>query len=447
MKRAAIALGVVAVVTMLALPSFALEESAAWGVVPSPNRGTDENELAGLAVIGPSDIWAVGRYNSGRPPTETGRDTLAMHWDGTSWTGVRTPNPTWAGADFFTLEDAAAISSTQVWSVGYAEDFASLKSTTLVERWDGSAWTILPSPDPGGSNLPNRLSAVATAGPNDAWAVGAAGYPERGLILRWRRNRWRPVANGCGVPLNGVDVVSSSDVWAVGEDTTCHFDGAGWSVIPSPQPRPPYSEIAYVLQDVSSVASDDVWATGYRVIDFGEYLVDASIVEHWDGTAWTLTTAVPGQSLNAVESLGTDDVWVVGTDGTQSVVAHFDGTGWNLIPSPTPGNSGSLADIEAESADHVWAVGTALGKTLVLEAPSRFEGTVTGNTGVAGATVSWFGPESGSVETDPGGAFAAPGLRAGAYTFIATNPGCSPSDAQVTVVAGQTIQQDLPIHC
>src|SRR5436853_424876 len=72
----------------------ALSEEAACGVVPSPNRGAHESELAGLSVLAPDDIWAVGRYNSGRPPTVTGRDTLSLHWDGTSWGIVPTPNPT-----------------------------------------------------------------------------------------------------------------------------------------------------------------------------------------------------------------------------------------------------------------------------------------------------------------------------------------------------------------
>jgi hypothetical protein len=427
--------------------ALALDERAAWGQLPSPNRGSKENELAGLAVVGSDDIWAVGRYNSGRPPTVTGRDTLALHWNGSAWSVVPTPNPSWPGADFFTLEDAESIASDQVWAVGYAEDFASLKSTTLIERWNGSAWTVVRSPNPGGSNLPNELFALDAASPTDVWAVGGAGYPERGLTLRWNGSRWRTVSNGCGVPLNGVGVVSASDVWAVGSGTTCHFDGDAWQVIPSPQPRPQYSEIAYILEDVSAAGPNDVWASGYRVIDEGEYLVDASIIEHSNGTTWTLTTIVPGQSLQGIEALAANDVWAVGTDGTRGIVAHFDGTRWNLVPSPTPGDSGSLADVEAQSPDHLWAAGTALTKTLILEAPSRFEGTVVGDTNVAGAVVSWFGPETGSTETDSGGEFAIPGLRAGTYQLIATYPGCSPGTGQVQVSAGQTVTRDLQLGC
>src|SRR2546423_845124 len=110
-----------------------------------------------------------------------------------------------------------------------------------------AAWGQVPSPNHG--TKANELAGLAVVAPGDIWAVGEAGYPETGLVLRWNGTRWRSVANGCGVPLNGVTVVSATDVWAAGEDTTCHYDGTYWQVVPSPQPRGQYSEIAYVLQD------------------------------------------------------------------------------------------------------------------------------------------------------------------------------------------------------
>jgi hypothetical protein len=96
MRRAMVVLAVGALMLSVGNSASALEQSEAWGQVPSPNVGSLENELAGLAVVGPNDIWAVGRYNSGRPPTATGRDTLALRWNGTAWSAVPTPNPTWA---------------------------------------------------------------------------------------------------------------------------------------------------------------------------------------------------------------------------------------------------------------------------------------------------------------------------------------------------------------
>jgi hypothetical protein len=443
--RTAVALTAIALVSIPAPPAVALSEDAAWGEIPSPNRGQKENELAGLALVAPDDLWAVGRYNANRPPTVTGRDTLAMHWDGSAFTIVPTPNPTWPGADFFTLEDAVALAADDVWAVGSAQDFGSLKSTTLIERWDGTAWRIVRSPNPGGASLPNVLNAVGAASATDIWAVGGAGFPSVGLILRWNGSRWRSVRNGCGVSLLGVEVISSTDVWAVGENTTCHFDGAAWSVIPSPQPQG--NDIAYVLEDMSGTGPDDVWAVGHRVIIDGEHFDLAAIVEHWDGTEWKLNTFVPSHQLDGVVALASDDVWAVGTDSIRGTVVHFDGNQWALVPSPSPDGSGTLSDVAAESADHLWAVGTSLGRTVVLEAPSRFDGTVVGDTNVSFATVSWFGPETGSTETNDLGEYSAAGLTAGTYQLIATNPGCNPGTAEVVVTAGETVTQNIMIDC
>jgi hypothetical protein len=86
-----------------------------WGTVPSPNRGNRQNVLKGISTISASDIWAVGEYNPGVPPTETGRRTLTQHWDGSTWKVVASPNPSWTGLDLATLEDVAAISANDVW--------------------------------------------------------------------------------------------------------------------------------------------------------------------------------------------------------------------------------------------------------------------------------------------------------------------------------------------
>ena len=51
------------------------------------------------------------------------------------------------------------------------------------------------------------------------------------------------------------------------------------------------------------------------------------------------------------------------------------------------------------------------------------------------------------VETDPFGDYEVGGLTAGKYTFTATNPGCQPATAKVTVIAGTTIEKDFVIPC
>ncbi len=438
---------VVAVTATLGTAALAVGEEAAWGEVASPNASNLQNELAGISAVSGADIWAVGRYNSGRPPTVTGRDTLSLHWDGASWTTIPTPNPTWPGADFFSLDDVVALNAADAWAVGHAADFASLKSTTLIEHWDGTNWTIVPSPNPAGSNLPNQLFGVDAASSQDVWAVGTSGYPSRPLILRFSGSSWVNVRNKCRVSLNGVDVLSSSQIWAVGASTTCRYDGTSWKVVPSPQPRGSFQEISYNLQDVSIAAPDAAWAVGHRVISSGESLTFLSLIERWDGTSWTGITDIPGQTLNGVLALTPNDVWAVGTDGIRGIVLHWDGARWTQVPSPTAGDSGRLADLAAVGTDHLWAVGAAQDKTLIVEAPSANMGTVVGDANVAFAVVSWFGPESGSTQTNAFGEYAAPGILDGEYFFTVTNPGCTPASANVTVVAGVTTEKNFTLNC
>jgi len=61
--------------------------------------------------------------------------------------------------------------------------------------------------------------------------------------------------------------------------------------------------------------------------------------------------------------------------------------------------------------------------------------------------VSWFGPENGSTATNAVAEYQIGGLQAGTYTFIATEPGCGPDSRTVTVVAGQTLQENFHINC
>jgi hypothetical protein len=49
-----------------------------------------------------------------------------------------------------------------------------------------------------------------------------------------------------------------------------------------------------------------------RVDFLPEYSETQTIVEHWDGTRWTVTTDVDGQILNGIQALAANDVWAVG---------------------------------------------------------------------------------------------------------------------------------------
>src|SRR5262245_58405360 len=83
----AISLAVAAGLSPLLLATAAQAQTAPWTVVASPNASPGNNQLNGAATISANDVWAVGSAEN-----SLGNDQLlAEHWDGTAWTVVPTP--------------------------------------------------------------------------------------------------------------------------------------------------------------------------------------------------------------------------------------------------------------------------------------------------------------------------------------------------------------------
>jgi hypothetical protein len=422
-----------------------------WIMTVTPNEGTGDNALNAISARTSQDIWAVGHAQ---------QRSLTMHYDGSRWTVVPSPNREYG----IRLEDVVAIAHDDVWAVGWTGN-NNFDDENIVLHWDGTSWTIVPTPQPG--NGIDRLMAIDATGPNDIWATGTFGDQQGSFfssILHWNGTSWSLATHDCQTywGLTGVTAVSSADVWAVGNATTCHFDGKRWMEVPSPQPRPEYYEVAYPLEDISAAAPDDIWAVGARITDNGWYIAWQSIAEHWDGSQWTLATFIPGTLIRGVEAVASDDVWGVGTNAYGPLIVHYDGTDWSTAPTPEWGRGGRLAGLDVAANDvraspikgpgTLWAAGHYLpgnvgSRTLIQRAPSSTQGAVVGHSNVGQSTVSWFGPENGSTSTDPSGAYQVGGLQAGTYTFIATEPGCTPDSRSVTVVAGVTKIQDFQVGC
>lgn len=422
----------------------------AWGVEPAPNVG---GVLNAISVRAHDDIWAVGYYNG-----EVNSRTLTMHFDGSAWTVVPSPNLPNGNR----LEGVIALSPTDVWAVGWTSNPSSLDNRSFTMHWDGTAWTIVGTPQPGGTSV-DRLLAVDAAAPNDVWATGLywdVRTHAHSVILHWDGKSWRRVTIGrpslvprpdcdSGTGLAGITVVSAGDVWAVGDATTCHYNGTSWSEVPSPQPRGEFNEFSYPLEDVSAAAPNDVWAVGARVVET-YYGVDwGALALHWNGSVWTLNPVdLPvGQILLGVDAVSANDVWAVGKDDYGALIDHYDGSEWTHVPTPEWGHGGDLGGVGSAAPDDLWAAGfTGLGN-VIEHAPSTLQGAVVGGTNVSFATVSWFGEVNGSAQTDMFGAYEAPGLPAGTYTFTATEPGCVPDSRSVTVQAGWTLTEDFHINC
>jgi hypothetical protein len=178
-----------------------------------------------------------------------------------------------------------------VWAVG---SFAGDRSYTLILHWDGSQWSVVPSPNPGAEG--NILYGIAARAANDIWAVGERfdSGPDYTLTLHWDGSQWQHVLSpGDYSSLRAVTALAANDVWAVGfrgaEDyssttLTMHWNGVVWSIVPSPNPRNrPANRYIDELYGVTAVAPDDIWAVGYYEHTFSGR---GTLRLHWNGRVW-----------------------------------------------------------------------------------------------------------------------------------------------------------------
>src|SRR5260370_21621251 len=92
-----------------------------------------------------------------------------------AWTVVPSPS---AGQ----LNGAASVSANDVWAVGQT-----LAPGTLAQHWDGTAWSVVPTPNPVPGS--DRLSAVAAVSASDVWAVGMVSFSSPPVIVHWNGRR------------------------------------------------------------------------------------------------------------------------------------------------------------------------------------------------------------------------------------------------------------------
>jgi hypothetical protein len=351
-----------AVLAGLALASGSLPASAqtlTWAMVPSPNRGTG-SLLNGVSCVSADACTAVGEASY---TTRTyAQGTLAESWDGTGWSVVPSPSP---GRAANVLVGVSCGSADACTAVGYSQNQRRYgRYRALAESWDGTRWSVTPSPDPAPNNYLLRVSCVSAAA---CMAVGysspksdGAGYTT--LIESWDGTTWSvlPSPNPSPVDYNilsGVSCVSATACTAVGyyqpsASTSAatlveSWDGTTWSVVPSPNPSQAF---AAFLAGVSCVSAAACMAVGYYIYpspsDPSVYLT-GTLAESWDGTSWSVvpspSPSVLADALSSVSCVSADACTAVGSyidssnSARKTLVESWDGTSWSVLPSPSPG--------------------------------------------------------------------------------------------------------------
>lgn len=301
----------------------------------------------------------------------------AVSASGSIWQYVPSPNPSTVSVSNDVLSGVSALADNNVWAVGnYSSSVGNNVKHTLVEHWNGASWSVVSSPNVGTQG--SELLGVVAISTTDAWAVGdfstsATVNGNRSLIEHWNGASWsvvpspNPSTEGDG--LTAITALGPHNVWAIGSFETnnqganlpliLHWNGATWSMVTAGLPTGGNT----FLQGITALSPTDIWAVGQA--GFG-----SNIELHWNGSTWSVTSAsfpTGGQeSLRGVAAAGSQDVWAVGSYAPttfaelQTLALHWDGTTWSQVPTANLDQYFNLLySVAVQRSNDVWAVGYA----------------------------------------------------------------------------------------
>ncbi len=344
--------------------------SSSWAIIPSPDMTSSRGDyLTSVSCTPGPACMAVGRFFG------PGEKTMAESWGGSAWSAVPTPDAgdTTNVLISNVLNAVSCISAQACTAVG--EYVAPGAWQTLIEAWDGSTWSIVPSPNVSPS-LGNYLDGVSCLSATFCTAVGSfiTKQGDKTLVESWDGSTWSIVPSPDTGYIDGllsVSCTSASACTAVGDsrprfgfDRTLAetWDGKAWSVVPSPDA----STSTNVLDGVSCPTAAQCVAVGTFFNGSEFQLLSMS----WDGTSWSL---LPNPGLHAdgtgVTCSSATNCTEVGASG---LVNTWDGKTWALVPTPAaPGPTHRLNAISCVPGSVCMAVGDytegTVAQTLVEE--------------------------------------------------------------------------------
>ncbi|MEU9956281.1 hypothetical protein [Streptomyces sp. NPDC050982] len=176
----------------------------------------------------------------------------------------------------------------------------------------------------------------------------------------WQRSgtAWKQLTPPADAAADTLAGTADDDLWVIGSRWSAdvdfrihHYDGSTWSANLNPEPK------SLEINDAEAAGRNSVWGAGsVRGEDPDGSTTWHPAVGHWDGGSWKTTrfTDVEG-TFDAVDVRNENDVWAVGSRGTQPLAMHYDGTGWREVPlTGTAGSMGTLREVFGNGPNDVW---------------------------------------------------------------------------------------------
>ena len=244
---------------------------------------------------------------------------------------------------------------------------------TLVVRWTGNSWAIMPSPN--GTASQTWLSGIACTSETSCVAVGNTtntGYGGQPYAMRMVGGTWSTVAvpavpAGKGA-LSDVACTGPKSCFAVGAFGTSagakplaeRWNGQKWTTVAAAVP--PGRAFAR-LRGVGCASASKCFAVGGT--DTQE--TNAAIVERWNGTKWVMerqftTPSGVSPSLDDVTCPTATRCRAVGNDGSafvRTLAARWTGTTWSIEATKNRDEENYLAGVACWTAADCFAVGNS----------------------------------------------------------------------------------------
>ncbi len=263
----------------------------------------------------------------------------------------------------------------------FASVVAALVCSTVggAVRASSPSWAVTPSRNPAGANKSELLS-VSCPSATFCVAAGDSTYVHReSLVERWNGGAWavmqsRNPVGSTFATLRGVSCPNTTSCIAVGGSSTSgidetlieHWDGRRWAIMPSPSPGARLGT-QIDLSAVSCPTTTSCVAVG-GVSTFG---IGKPVIEHWNGTYWTVMTAADPPGPTAVNLLSVScpsptSCVAVGSFGdprnhisSSPLVEHWNGRGgWSIMTADTPAPYTQLLGVTCPSTTSCFAVGS-----------------------------------------------------------------------------------------
>jgi hypothetical protein len=355
--------------------------AAAWSVQLAPvPLGSSSASLSRVSCTARNACTAVGGFVPAGESPGSPQMPLVERWNGSQWSIQ--PIPRLPSGQPYTLTGVSCTSRRACIAVGEEDSF----SLNVVERWNGARWSI--------ERLPRRvglLTGVSCASRTACVAVGVSGFSARLTGTRWSIHQ---LAYGAGD--DDVSCLSATVCTAVGYTDYGNFaarwNGLSWRAQHVPTPDP--GDESDALNGVSCASARSCIAVGVSGCGNCNSLATA---ERWDGTRWAdvnpLNPDASGGSedLDDVSCFSASECIAVGSSTSERgylLAERWNGTRWALQPTPSllaitgpscgPGGCfGALSSVSCTSAAACIAVGPVnypnpLGRLLYASIVARY---------------------------------------------------------------------------